>query len=778
MAEEANPSNLFECQAISESQSFKENKQSDEKDIENAIHSEMPSTLAKKTLGREDFDQRRRSTVIPFDISSFNSSRKAFTRANTSGVNRFRNKDDASESLCADGRSSNGVTKVQLQSSDGSTEHVSTDKGPPWKHLILKMTAATDEDLITSFRFTDKGGGIGRDTENIASIPADKSLANRDHALILHREDRFFLRNGNNQSGTYVRLTPCMMEEEKLQWPLLRDCSFRCGKSDFVVLSHDENAQTLELEAVSGKLAGAKFSIDCHGGGIGRSTENVIHTGDGELSRKHAKIIFDDPTARFYLYDLESTNGTYMRLCGPYDLPFRLESGDDLLISQTCLSVTHFDYGVHENMGARKYMEDTHTVIQDLHIECLTELGWHPQSYFGVFDGHGGVQASSFMEEQLHVTIVGEFYRHRNVYETKAPDAASAVISNLVKKQIVAAFERTDKDFLKKSDRPQAGSTGTTVFIAGKRLFVANVGDSRTILSRSGEAVPLSNDHKPNRPDEAQRIRDIGGFVIHGRIMGELAVSRAFGDAPFKILDTPSEPLIASGDANIGSTLQKADVDSQLTINPSDILKGPLVICTPEITETHLTDEEEFLVLASDGLFDVLADQEVVDFVRAKLLQSRDVQRTTEALVQHAIVHQRSTDNVTAIICVQWILGLFFVMNKQNSRILALFDVDGTLTPARKTATNEMRERLRRLKSQITIGVVGGSDLCKQKEQLGEDVVNEFDYSFSENGLVAYHNGSLIGEKNLRDEYTDAQLNRFLDYVLMYIASSQIPVKR
>ncbi|CCI50825.1 unnamed protein product [Albugo candida] len=76
LTEEANPSNLFECQAISESQSFKENKQSDEKDIENAIHSEMPSTLAKKTLGREDFDQRRRSTVIPFDISSFNSSRK------------------------------------------------------------------------------------------------------------------------------------------------------------------------------------------------------------------------------------------------------------------------------------------------------------------------------------------------------------------------------------------------------------------------------------------------------------------------------------------------------------------------------------------------------------------------------------------------------------------------------------------------------------------------------------------------------------------------------
>lgn len=66
-----------------------------------------------------------------------------------------------------------------------------------------------------------------------------------------------------------------------------------------------------------------------------------------------------------------------------------------------------------------------------------------------MFDGHGGDQASIFMKEQLHVTVVDKFYRHRNVYETKAPDAASAVISNLVKKQIVAAFERTDKDFLK-----------------------------------------------------------------------------------------------------------------------------------------------------------------------------------------------------------------------------------------------------------------------------------------------------------------------------------------
>ncbi|RLN47730.1 hypothetical protein BBJ28_00016807 [Nothophytophthora sp. Chile5] len=125
----------------------------------------------------------------------------------------------------------------------------------------------------------------------------------------------------------------------------------------------------------------------------------------------------------------------------------------------------------------------------------------------------------------------------------------------------------------------------------------------------------------------------------------------------------------------------------------------------------------------------------------------------------------------------------------KNPRVIALFDVDGTLTVARKTATAEMLTRLKKLREQITIGVVGGSDLVKQKEQMGEDgkkaaemhIIHNFDYSFSENGLVAYHKGALVGEtvRGLaHDQYSNEQVNRLVNYVLHYIADLDIPVKR
>lgn len=81
---------------------------------------------------------------------------------------------------------------------------------------------------------------------------------------------------------------------------------------------------------------------------------------------------------------------------------------------------------------------------------------------------------------------------------------------------------------------------------------------------------------------------------------------------------------------------------------------------------------------------------------------------------------------------------------KASPRILALFDVDGTLTAARKTILPDMREIIAALRKQITVGVVGGSDFIKQKEQLGEDALEQFDYNFAENGLVGYKNGELI----------------------------------
>jgi len=109
---------------------------------------------------------------------------------------------------------------------------------------------------------------------------------------------------------------------------------------------------------------------------------------------------------------------------------------------------------------------------------------------------------------------------------------------------------------------------------------------------------------------------------------------------------------------------------------------------------------------------------------------------------------------------------------------LFLFDVDGTLTAPRKKVTDQMRTFLLQLRKQARIGIVGGSDLSKQIEQLGEHVINEWDYVFSENGLVAYEQGKLKASQSLRDHLGDVKIKKFVNFVLHYIADLDIPVKR
>lgn len=112
-----------------------------------------------------------------------------------------------------------------------------------------------------------------------------------------------------------------------------------------------------------------------------------------------------------------------------------------------------------------------------------------------------------------------------------------------------------------------------------------------------------------------------------------------------------------------------------------------------------------------------------------------------------------------------------------NRRVLVLFDIDGTLTPSRLKATPEMLETLKDLRKKCVVGVVGGSDLPKQKDQLGDNVLDIVDYSFSENGLVAYHGKEKIGETSMKQHYSVQQMNRLVNLILHYIADLDIPVK-
>jgi phosphomannomutase len=114
----------------------------------------------------------------------------------------------------------------------------------------------------------------------------------------------------------------------------------------------------------------------------------------------------------------------------------------------------------------------------------------------------------------------------------------------------------------------------------------------------------------------------------------------------------------------------------------------------------------------------------------------------------------------------------------RSKDVIALFDVDGTLTAPRLTATPELTAFLKTLRRKIYIGLVGGSDLKKQREQLGEGVLDMFDYTFSENGLVAYKGKELIAEASLTKFLGEDRLRTMINFILHYIADLDIPVKR
>lgn len=115
-----------------------------------------------------------------------------------------------------------------------------------------------------------------------------------------------------------------------------------------------------------------------------------------------------------------------------------------------------------------------------------------------------------------------------------------------------------------------------------------------------------------------------------------------------------------------------------------------------------------------------------------------------------------------------------------RDEILLLFDVDGTLTPARKSIEKDFEDFLySKVKAKATIGVVSGSDLSKIKEQLnGDRLVNDFDYVFPENGLVYIKNGQQLDQQSIQKHLGEANIKRLINFCLHYIADLDIPIKR
>uniref|UniRef100_A0A915K4H5 Phosphomannomutase n=1 Tax=Romanomermis culicivorax TaxID=13658 RepID=A0A915K4H5_ROMCU len=116
-----------------------------------------------------------------------------------------------------------------------------------------------------------------------------------------------------------------------------------------------------------------------------------------------------------------------------------------------------------------------------------------------------------------------------------------------------------------------------------------------------------------------------------------------------------------------------------------------------------------------------------------------------------------------------------------SQKIIFLFDVDGTLTKARQRISPQFATYLNNLRKIVPLAVVSGSDLSKVAEQLGsdvEEVLNNYDYVFTENGLVAHRGGKLLATKSISDQVGDDTLQKFINFCLGYLSKIELPVKR
>ncbi|XP_047512373.1 titin-like isoform X2 [Pieris napi] len=248
--------------------------------------------------------------------------------------------------------------------------------------------------------------------------------------------------------------------------------------------------------------------------------------------------------------------------------------------------------------NSRRVMEDRHVEIGNLEALFDIETTEHT-SFYAVYDGHAGSSAVQYCVAHLHQYLV------------ESPN-----FKKDLRNALRDAFLKTDAEFIRKSKvehRVVGGSTAVVICIRGKRLLVAWAGDSLALVAQRMRVMQLVHPHKPSREDERKRIEASGGTVMYWgtwRVNGQLAVSRAIGDAQYK----------------------------------------PYVIAHPEQAALDLDGDEDFLVIACDGLWDVVSEDEVALAVYRQITADpNDLKAVTKRLILQA-KREGSEDNISIIV--------------------------------------------------------------------------------------------------------------------------------
>ncbi|XP_015577264.2 probable protein phosphatase 2C 28 isoform X2 [Ricinus communis] len=275
------------------------------------------------------------------------------------------------------------------------------------------------------------------------------------------------------------------------------------------------------------------------------------------------------------------------------------ETGDDSSIEEENDAVEEEEEEEEEEPSSKHTRHGYHMVrgkmdhgMEDYVVAEKRKINGHNLGLYAIFDGHSGRDVAKYLQSHLFDNILNEPNFWKN------PKGA-----------IRKAYKNTDDEILDGIVGSRGGSTAVTaILIDQEKLIIANVGDSRAVLCRNGVAKQLSVDHEPQK--ERELVESRGGFVSKKpgsvpRVDGQLAMTRAFGDGRLKDHITSEPNLIAK-----------------------IIDKGV-----------------EFLILASDGLWKVMSNQEAYDCIR----DLEDAQEAAEKLIAEALV-RGSMDDISCIV--------------------------------------------------------------------------------------------------------------------------------
>ncbi|XP_029961759.1 neutral and basic amino acid transport protein rBAT-like isoform X2 [Salarias fasciatus] len=283
-------------------------------------------------------------------------------------------------------------------------------------------------------------------------------------------------------------------------------------------------------------------------------------------------------------------------------------------------------YGLSSMQGWRVEMEDAHTAVLGLPAPGMTD--W---SFFAVYDGHAGSKVANYCSKHLlehiitaSVTAGGTqgFQAGSDGSTTDLPASGCPAVE-AVKAGIRTGFLRIDEHMRSFSDlrngMDRSGSTAVGILLSPDHFFFINCGDSRAVLYRNSNVCFSTLDHKPCNPRERERIQNAGGSVMIQRVNGSLAVSRALGDYDYKCVDGKG---------------------------PTEQLVSP----EPEVfVMVRAPEQDQFVILACDGIWDVMSNEELCEFVKSRLEVCDDLERVCNEVVDTCL-HKGSRDNMSVVL--------------------------------------------------------------------------------------------------------------------------------